>query len=448
MRNVDNIIIGFGKAGKTLAGFLGNKGESVILVEKDPLMYGGTCINVACIPSKKLAWKANERKISELDNETYFANSMTEKNALIAALNKGNYNKVATAPNVEVLDGVASFKNQNTILVKTSTEELELQGKRIFINTGATPFIPNNIQLSDTVITSKELLSLPKLPKKLTIIGGGFIGLEFASTYAQYGTEVTVLDQGKVFLPREDEDIANAVKESFDALGVKILNGVTVNSVDNGTTPKVTYTDATGKEITIEQDIVLVATGRKPNIADLNLEAAGIELTERGAIKVNEYLQTNIPNIWALGDVNGGPNFTYISLDDFRIIKDFLFDKKGYSTKDRQTFPTSTFILPTLSQVGLSEKAAKEAGYDIIVKKLAVSNIPKAKIITNQTGIYKAIIDAKTNKILGATIFAVESHEVINIIALAMRLGADYRVLGTQIFTHPTMAEALNDLFA
>ncbi|MCF0155018.1 MAG: FAD-dependent oxidoreductase [Veillonella sp.] len=465
-QHVDAIIIGFGKAGKTLAGFLGSKGQSVVLVEKDPKMYGGTCINVGCIPSKKLAWKANERPISSLDDAAYYEKAMEEKFALISALNGANYKKVASVPGVTVLDGTASFVDDHTVRVATAEGPVDLYSDKIFINTGATPIIPEGVTLSDTVITSEGLLSLKTFPKRLTIIGGGFIGLEFASTYAQYGTKVTVLDKNTTFLPREDRDVADAVKASFEALGVNIIAGAHVIAVDSGVTsassadtvssnstgaasvkPIITYT-VDGQENTIEQDIVLVATGRKANTEGLNLAAAGVETDRRGAIPVNEFLQTNVPHIWALGDVNGGPNFTYISLDDFRVVKDFLFDKTGYSTKERQTFPTSTFIYPTLSQVGLTESAAREAGYDVLVKSLPVSAIPKAKIIGNQTGLYKAIIDAKTEKILGATLFAPESHEVINIIALAMRLGANYKTLGNQIFTHPTMAEALNDLFA
>lgn len=290
-------------------------------------------------------------------------------------------------------------------------------------------------------------MDLEVLPKKLTMIGGGFIGLEFAKTYSEYGSEVTILDSSEKFMEREDDDIVEELLKSLKELNINVILGAKVNKVDQSEDSTVIHYEAAGEQKQIEQDYILVSTGRHPNTAQLKLENAGVSVGQRGNIEVNEFLQTNKEHIFALGDVNGGPNFTYISLDDFRIVKNVLGGDHSYSTKNRRFIPTSVFLHPTLSKVGLSEKEALQKGYDIQVFKLPVSMIPKAKIIGNQPGLYKAVVDKKTNKILGATIFAEESHEVINIIATAMACDADYTLLKNQIFTHPTMAEALNDLF-
>ncbi|RRC92172.1 pyridine nucleotide-disulfide oxidoreductase [Erysipelotrichaceae bacterium OH741_COT-311] len=448
MQKVDNLIIGFGKAGKTLAAYLGKQGQKTVLVERSNTMYGGTCINVGCIPSKKLSLNAHRKQFNQEAQDTYYLQSVKEKKNLVSLLNKANYSKLGTIEQVEIVDGTASFLDEHTILVTHNNEEKTFKADRIFINTGSTPFIPKieGLTISNHILTSDELMDLEVLPKQLTIIGGGFIGLEFAKTYAEYGSQVTILDTSSKFLEREDEDVALEVLKSLQELGITLILNAKVLHVEEAETTTITY-EVNGEKLQIQQDYILVSTGRRPNIKALNLENAGVALTERGSIVVNEFLQTNKEHIFAMGDVNGGLNFTYISLDDFRIVRNFLQGNTSYSTKDRSVIPTSVFLNPTLSKVGLTEKEALSKGYDIQVFKLPVSMIPKAKIIGNQTGLYKAIVDRKTNKILGATIFAEESHEVINIIATAMKLNADYTVLKEQIFTHPTMAEALNDLF-
>lgn len=449
MQKVENIIIGFGKAGKTLAAYLGKQGQKTVLIERSQGMYGGTCINVGCIPSKALSVKANRKKYNEKEQAEYYAQSVKEKKNLIALLNKANYDKVAGVPNVEIVDGLASFVDEHTILVEHEGGTTEYQAEKIFINTGSKSFIPNieGLTISERILTSDEIMNLETLPKKLTIIGGGFIGLEFAKTYSEYGSEVTILDTAEKFLEREDEDVAEAVRKSMENLGVQIILNVKIQKVSKeGESTKIYY-EVGGEKKEMVQDYILVSTGRRPNVADLKLENAGVKLGERGNVEVNEFLQTSKEHIFAMGDVNGGPQFTYISLDDFRIVRNFLQGDKSYSTKSRAFIPSSVFLNPTLSKVGLGEKEAVKKGYDIQVFQLPAAMIPKAKILGNQIGLYKAVVDKKTNKILGATLFAEESHEVINIIATAMAMEADYTVLKNQIFTHPTMAEALNDLF-
>ena len=448
-RKVDNLIIGFGKAGKTLANYLGSKGEKTVLVEKSPVMYGGTCINVGCIPSKFLATCADRREFSELDDAEYYKKSMLNKKALISKLNKANYDKLASNPNVEIIDALASFKDEHTVILKAGADVQEIYAQRIFINTGAEPFIPNieGLKIGGRIHTSETLMNLEEFPRTLVIFGSGFIGLEFAATYAKFGTKVTIIDRGQKLLPREDEDIASEVFESYKALGVDFVFDAEIQMLEETEEAvKVSYS-VKGESMHMNADAFLVATGRRANIEELDLEKANVEVSSRGTINVNKYLQTNKEHIFALGDVNGGPQFTYVSLDDYRIVKSYLDEGGKYSKEERQDIAFSAFLHPTFSRVGLSEKEAREKGYNIKVATLPVNAIPKAKILGNQTGIYKAIVDADTNLILGVVLFGEESHEVINIVVSAMIMKQPYTLLANQIFTHPTMAEALNDLF-
>jgi len=449
METVKNLIIGFGKAGKTLAGFLGSKGESVILVEKDKRMYGGTCINVGCIPSKFLSNKATLRKVSSLDNETYYKQAVEAKKDLIAKLNKANYDKVAGVPNVKVIDGTASFVSANTVEVKSSEGNLEIQAERIFINTGLVPVLPKieGLNLSERIHTSETIMDLEAFPESLGIIGSGYIGLEFTSTYSLFGSKVTVFGDNPKFLPRDDEDIAGLVMDELKAQGAAFLLGTKVTrfeEVSDGV--NVYFENAEGKEEVKKFSAVLVATGRRPDTQELSLDKAGVKVGERGEIPVNDMLETNVPNIYALGDVHGGLQFTYLSLDDFRIIKSVLFNDGKYNLKERKHIPFNVFVVPSLAKVGMNEMEAKAAGASYKLAKLPVMAIPKAKILGNQTGLFKVLIDEKTGKILGANLFGVEAHEVINLFTLAMNEGISYESLRDQIYTHPTIAESLNDL--
>ena len=448
-KKADNVIIGFGKAGKTLANYLGNRGEKTILVEKSPVMYGGTCINVGCIPSKFLATCADQRSLSESSDAEYYKNAVINKKGLIAKLNKANYDKLAGNKNVEVIDGLASFKDDHTIKIQTDREEYEVYAERVFINTGARPFIPEieGLQVGKRIHTSETLMDLEEFPQTLTILGSGFIGLEFAASYAKFGSKVTIIDKGDKLLPREDDDVAKEVFASYQALGVDFIFNAEINQVEQDeNTVKISYS-ANGETGQISSAAFLVAAGRKANIEDLNLANAGVDISDRGFIQVNKHLQTNKAHIFAMGDVNGGPQFTYVSLDDYRIVKSYLEDQGTYSRDDRQAIAFSAFLHPTFSKVGLSEKEAIEKGYNIKTASLPVTAIPKAKILGNQTGIYKAVVDADSNQILGVVLFAEESHEVINIVVSAMMMKQPYTMLANQIFTHPTMSEALNDLF-
>ena len=449
MENVKNLIIGFGKAGKTLAGFLGSRGESVVLVEKDKRMYGGTCINVGCIPSKFLSNKATLRKVSNLDNETYYKEAVTAKKELIAKLNKANYDKVAGVPNVKIIDGIASFVNADVVEVKTDSEVVQIQAERIFINTGLVPVVPKieGLNLSERIHTSETIMDMETFPESLAIVGSGYIGLEFTSTYSLFGSKVTIFGDNPKFLPRDDEDIAELVKTELETQGAEFKLGVKVKKfVEEADGVNLYFENADGKEEVQKFSAVLVATGRRPDTAELALDKAGVSLGEHGEIKVNDRLETNVPHIYALGDVHGGLQFTYLSLDDFRIIKSVLFNDGKYNLNERKHIPFNVFVIPSLAKVGMNETEAKAAGVSYKLAKLPVMAIPKAKILGNQSGLFKVLIDENTGKILGANLFGVEAHEIINLFTLAMNEGISYESLRDQIYTHPTMAESFNDL--
>ncbi|MEK3663070.1 FAD-dependent oxidoreductase [Paenibacillus sp. FSL F4-0236] len=442
MNKFDAIIIGFGKGGKTLATELANRKWKVAVIERSKKMYGGTCINIACIPTKSLAYQAHQ-------GEDYIE-AVHNKDQLISSLRQKNYDNLNQNENIEVINGEASFLSDHEVQVKDAGETKILTADKIFINTGAETIIPtiDGIQDSKFVYTSTSIMDLKELPTKLAIIGGGYIGLEFASIYSQFGSQVTVLESSSKFIPKEDRNVADAILQTFTKKNIEVkLNAkvIGLKDVKDGTVISFSI-DGAIQELKV--DGVLVATGRKPNIEGLNLEAAGVEVTDRGAIKVDPSLKTTVPHIWALGDVKGGLQFTYISLDDYRIVRNDLFGDHSHTTNDRDVVPYSVFIDPPLSRVGISEEAAVEQGLEIKVAKLPAAAIPRARLINETEGFLKAIVDAKTNKILGATLFCAESSEVINIVSMAIQTGQDFTFLRDHIFTHPTMSEALNDLFS
>ncbi len=450
-KQYDAIIIGFGKGGKTLAGKLGKNGQKVALVEKDPGMYGGTCINVGCIPSKSLYTSAGKMKTeaSKEERMAYFKASIEEKRRLTGMLRKKNYDKVNSIETVDIIDGEASFTGPKTIEVKTKDGIVALSGSRIFINTGSESRIPpiDGIDSTKGVYTSIGILDLDEFPEKLLILGGGYIGLEFASMFANFGSKVTILQDSGIFLPREDRDIASEIQKELEAQGVEILfDRTTVKFYDGLTGPVVTAESGDMTE-GFEADAVLVATGRVPNVRGLNLAASGVELTPRGAIKTDKYLRTTAPDIWAMGDVTGGPQHTYVSLDDYRIVVSQILGGRDYTTEDRKNVPYSVFLKTPYARVGMNETEARAAGKNIKIAKLAAGAVPKAQVLKAPEGFLKAVIDADTGKILGAMLLCQEAYEMINTIKLAMDLEAPYTILRDQIYTHPTMTEAFNDLF-
>ena len=436
----DKIIIGFGKAGKTLAVLAANKGEKVALIEKSPKMYGGTCINIACIPTKVLAVAASEN--------LNFEEAIARKFDVVQRLNSKNYNMLADNESITVFDGFGSFLDENTILVESNGEELKLSADKIIINTGAESFIPkiSGIEegLKDSkILTSTELLENREVIDNLAVIGGGFIGLEFASTLAKLGTKVTIFERGDKILADEDDSIQKVIFDFLVSQGINFefnANIEAFENVENGI-----LVQNNGKKLAFDK--VLISTGRKPATTKLNLERAGIKTLENGGIWTNENLQTSNSKVWAVGDVRGKEQFTYASLDDFRILRSQFYGDGKYSLKNRVNLPNSIFLQVPFSKVGLTEKQALAEGFDIKVKEIPAAAVPKLQLEFKTAGLLRAIVDLKTNKILGAALFCYNSPEVINIIKTAIDAGLDYTVLRDQIFTHPTVAESLNDLF-
>lgn len=450
MKKYDAIIIGFGKGGKTLAAELAKRNFTVAMIERSDKMYGGTCINIGCIPTKTLVHLAElaEKSVSWEQKQAYYRQAIAKKEEVTSFLRQKNYHNLADNPNIVVYTGTGYFTGPDIVEVRMDKETIQLQAPKIFVNTGAETIIPpiEGIKDNPKVYTSTSIMELVELPKRLVIVGGGYIGLEFASMYASFGSQVTVLEGYSELIAREDRDIAASVQEVLEKKGIAFRLNARVQSVEDTT---VVYQDAvTGDVLRLEADAILLATGRRPNTAGLNLDAAGVELNERGAIIVNENLQTTNPNIRAIGDVKGGLQFTYISLDDYRIIREDLFGAGERKVSDRDPVSYSVFIDPPLSRIGMSEAEAKKKGLNIKVNRLPVAAIPRARTLGNTNGLFKVIVDADTDKILGCTLFGPESSEVINLVAIAMKTGQEYTFLRDFIFTHPSMSEALNDLMS
>ncbi|EAP98472.1 pyridine nucleotide-disulphide oxidoreductase [Janibacter sp. HTCC2649] len=442
----DAIIIGWGKGGKTLAAFLASRGDRVLMVEQSDRMFGGTCINIGCVPTKALVESANHPSLVA-DADVRYLNAVERKNALTSLLRGKNFSMVDSHESATVLTGRARFVGPHEIEVSASNERVRATSDRIIINTGSVPVVPPIPGLDGPrVVTSTELIDETDLPRRLVVIGAGAIGLELAGAYRTFGAEVTVVDSADRLLPREDDDVADAVRQVLEADGISFIFGATVDHVDDTAAGSVVHLDG---DRTIEADRVLVAVGRRPATDDLGLEAAGIETTDRGAVLVDAQLRTSVEGVWAVGDVNGGPQFTYVSLDDNRIVKDQLVGQGARRTTDRVAVPATTFITPPLARVGLSESEARDAGHTVKVAQKNIDTIaamPRARIVGETRGLIKIVVDAESDLILGATVFCVDSQEIINLVALAMRHDVTAAELRDSIWTHPSSTEALNEV--
>ena len=437
MLTYDLIVIGFGKAGKTLAAKMNAAGKKVAVIERSKAMYGGTCINIACIPTKTM--------IVAAEKGWSFDDTMKERGAVTGRLNAKNY-KMLADNGVDVIDAEAHFVSNKVIEIQAGDEKQELTAETIVINTGAVSNvlpIPG-LATSKNVFDSTEIQSLDKLPEKLGILGGGNIGLEFAGLYNKLGSKVTVLDAMDTFLPRAEPSIAALAKQYMEEDGIELLQNIHTTEIKNDGDQVLVVTETE----TYRFDALLYATGRKPNVEPLQLENTDIELTERGAIKVDKHCQTNVPGVFAVGDVNGGLQFTYVSLDDFRVVYSYLAGDGSYTLEDRLNVPNTMFITPPLSQVGLTESQAADLKLPYAVKEIPVAAMPRGHVNGDLRGAFKAVVNTETKEILGATIFSEGSQEIINIITVAMDNKIPYTYFTKQIFTHPTLAENLNDLFA
>ena len=439
MTTYDLIIIGFGKAGKTLAAYAAGQGQHVALIEQSAKMYGGTCINIGCIPSKTLVHDGIEG--------ASFGEAFSRKNEVVSALNNKNYNNLASIENIDILDYKAKFISNNEIalLDEAGNVKNRLTGDKIVINTGAQANIPNikGIDTTKNIYDSTGLLNIDFQPQELVIVGGGYIALEFASMFSNLGSNVTVLEYGNVMMPREDREVAELAIQDLRNKGISVYTNVETTAFSNEGDATIVHTN----QGDFKSDAALLATGRKPNTDGLGLENTDINIGQHGEIVVNDKLQTTVEHIYAAGDVKGGLQFTYISLDDFRILQSQFFGNGTRTTENRGHIPYTVFIDPPLSRVGLTAIEAKAQGFNFLENKIYVNTIPRHKINNDPRGVFKVVINQDNNEILGASLYGKKSEELINIIKLAIDQHIPYTVLRDNIYTHPTMAESFNDLF-
>ncbi|MBX8689859.1 FAD-dependent oxidoreductase [Mycobacterium sp. 20091114027_K0903767] len=447
--DADLLVIGFGKGGKTLAATLGARGQRVVLVEHSPAMYGGTCINTGCVPTKSMVYQG--------EYGTGYPEAVAVTEQLTAGLRAANLAMFDPIPTATVLTGQAQFIDTHTVEVAGTSGTHTVTARTIVIGTGSEPVIPDIPGLPDcpVVRTSDQLLHQAARPDRLVVLGGGYIGLEFASMYASFGSSVTVLERRPTVLGAEDDDVADTARNLMAQRGITVIADAAVHRVHTVLRPggppaaRVEYTVA-GAAATIGADTVLCALGRRPNTDGLALDRAGVQTSASGGVVVDSFRRTSQPHIFAVGDVNGGPQFTYISLDDYRIVLDQLTGAASPRSADhRVAVPNCLFLTPPLARVGLTERGAVAAGHRIKVAAspvVALTTLARARIVGDTAGLMKIIVDAKSDQILGAALLCHDAHEVINQVALAMRFGITATALRDGIYTHPSMSEAFNQL--
>lgn len=452
----DDVVLGGGKGGKSLALALANAGHSVALIEKGQI--GGSCINVACIPTKTMVASA---KVVELASRaadygypltpppTALAPVIERKRRVVSGMVETHWKLFTSTPNMTFLLGDGVFVNDRTIEVAmTDGSKRVIRGERVYINTGSHTTVPPVPGL-DTVdyLTSTSIMELEVLPDRLAIIGGGYIALEFAQVFRRLGSEVVVIQRGDRFLPNEDRDIADEIRKVLEEDGIEFLDNAETDSVRRGPQGVEVHYSRKGIPATLHCSHLLVAVGRTPNTAGLGLDAAGVQVNPKGAITVNDRLETTAANVYAMGDCNGGPLFTHVSWDDYRILLANVLHGAGRSTAGRLV-PYTLFIDPELGRVGLTEEQALAQGYDVAVVTLPANKVPRANTAGETKGLLKAVVDRNTKQILGCSLFCHEAGEVASVVQMAMIAGLPYPQVRDTIFTHPTMAESLNLLFA
>ena len=448
----DVLVIGFGKGGKVAAATVGDLGKRVVLVEQSDQMYGGTCPNVGCVPTKALVHHSGKRRSGDSVKD-FYERSVEHVQALTSLFRSGNFDALNNADTVTVVTGRAAFVDPHTVAVGVGEDRLTIVAEKILINTGSEPIIPDipGLRGSKYALTSTDLIRTTDLPERLAILGGGYLGIEFAAIYARFGSRVTVFEAAPKILGREDDDVAAVAEDILAGEGIEIITGARVLEIRDGESDATVVFESGGLEHTHEVDAILAATGRAPATRDLGLDAAGVRTTPHGAVAVDEYLRTSQPHIYALGDVNGGPQYTYISLDDSRIVVDQLVGEGRRSTADRVAIPRTLFMTPPFASVGLTEKEAREAGYLVKITSQPVAEIvamPRAYAVEETRGIMKFVIDGWTDEILGAALLSIDAQELINTVALAMRHGIKAAQLRDAIYTHPSSTEAFNDVLA
>lgn len=444
MIRYDAIVIGSGQAGNPLAQKLADQGWSVALIEKEQL--GGTCVNTGCTPTKTMVASAQVAHyarhsdtwgVRTKDVRVDLASVIARKERIVNKSRSGLEKKVAESKNLRLYRGAARFLGPNRL----SINKEEIESERIFINSGTRPGIPS-IEGLDRInyLTNVSIMQLRELPTHLVVIGGGYIGLEFGQMFRRFGSDVTIVQRGDQLLPREDADVAGELQKSLEKEGIRVLLQANTTSIDKEGGQIALQVEMDGKSETVRGSHLLIATGRPPNTDDLGLESTGVQLTDKGFIKVNARLETNVPGIWALGDVNGGPAFTHISYNDYQIVYGNLIEGKNLST-DGRIVPYAVYTDPELGRVGMTEKEAREAGHKLKVGKIPMAHVARAIERDETAGLMKIIVDAETDKILGAAILGSEGGELVQILEFVMLAGAKYTLMKGAIYIHPTLAE-------
>jgi pyruvate/2-oxoglutarate dehydrogenase complex dihydrolipoamide dehydrogenase (E3) component len=452
----DAIVIGAGQAGVPLSRALAQAGWRTALVEREHV--GGTCINEGCTPTKAmvasgrvayLARRAADYGIHTGPVTVDMAKVRERKRNIVEQWRSGSERQIEVTEGLDLLMGEARFSGPHAVEVRLKDGETRhLSADKIFVNAGARPRKPALPGLDDvTYLDSTSIMELDEVPEHLIVLGGGYVGLEFGQMFRRFGSRVTIVQRRGQVLTREDLDVADKVAQILREDGIELLLNTQAVGVAQAPDGNIRLTVRTPDgENTLSGSHLLAAAGRVPNTDRLNLDAAGIQTDERGFIPVNERLETGVPGVYALGDVKGGPAFTHISYDDFRIIRTNLLEE-GDATTTGRLVPYAVFIDPQLGRVGLSEREARAQGRNIRVATLPMNYVARALEVDEPRGLMKAIVDADTGQILGAAILGIEGGEIVAVLQMAMMGQVPYTVLRDAVFAHPTLAESLNNLF-
>ncbi|MGH7846325.1 MAG: mercuric reductase [Candidatus Binatia bacterium] len=445
----DAVVIGSGQAGNPLSNRLADHGWSVALIEKAHL--GGTCINTGCTPTKTMVHRAQVAHYARNAARwgvragavsVDLAQVVAQKNQIVQRFRGGHEKHIEQRPNLRLHKGQARFVSSRQV---RAGDEL-LESEKIFIDTGARPSIPTIPGLEATgYLTNESIMELTDLPEHLIVLGGGYIGLEFGQMFRRFGSEVTVIHQSAQILPREDGEIAAELKKALDADGIKFLLNARTTRAEKKNDCLALTVKRDNDLTTVTGSHLLVATGRRPNSDELGLDKAGVETDKNGFIRVNGRLETNVPGIWALGDVKGGPAFTHISYNDFQIVYANLVEGRNLSTENR-TVPYCVFTDPQLGGVGMTEKEARAKGHKLKIGKVPMSSVARAIERDETAGLMKLVVDATHDKILGASILASEGGELVQILSTLMLGGLPYTLLKGAVYIHPTLAEGFFSL--
>ncbi|CAM3876593.1 mercuric reductase [Mucilaginibacter galii] len=456
MKTYDAIIIGSGQAGSPLARKMAKAGKKVAIIEKR--WVGGTCVNDGCTPTKAMVASARAAYLAGRCNNlgVYIDGYRVDmpqikkrKDDIVMHSRSGNQKSLEDDENIDLLFGEASFTSPQTVAVKLNNgRNEELQAEQIFINAGTQTIIPDIEGLKDIdYLTSTSILELETVPQHIMVLGGNYIGLEFSQMFRRFGSQITLLERGERILSHEDDDVAHEMTGILEEEGIAIHAKAKAIKFEKDGHGKILVTvDLDGRTEQLECTHVLVAVGRSPQSKALNLNAAGVEVDEKGYIKVDDKLQTNVPGIYALGDIKGGPAFTHIAYNDFTIVWRNLLKGEDLSTKGRPV-PYCMFTDPQLGRIGLSESDAKKQGLKYEVAILKMDSVARAVEVGETRGLMKAVVNPDTKEILGVAIMAEEGGEIMSVLQMAMEGGITYDRIRYCIFAHPTYSESLNNLF-